>query len=74
MFDDGGLAAAGHEDELFDSRLARFIHRVLDQRPVDDGKKFLRDSLCCGKKAGSKSCYREYGFSDGLFELWCRHR
>ena len=32
---DDGLVAAGHEDEVLDAGLARLVHHVLDQWPVD---------------------------------------
>ena len=42
---DDRLVAAGHEDEMLDARLARLIHHILDDRPVDDGQHLLGNSL-----------------------------
>ncbi len=55
MLDDRGLAAAGDEDDLLDPRLARLVHRILDQRTVDDGQQFLGDRLGRGEKAGTET-------------------
>ena len=64
MFDDRGLAAAGDEDDLLDSRLARFVHRILDQRAVDDGQQFLGNGLGRGKETGTQSGDGKHGFLD----------
>src|SRR3546814_2700495 len=48
---DGGLAAAGDEDDLLDSGLTRLLHPVLDERLVDDRKHLLGDRLGGRQKA-----------------------
>ena len=55
MLDDRSLAAAGDEDDLLDPRLARLVHRVLDQGTVDDRQQLLGDRLGRGKKPGSET-------------------
>ncbi|MNY74992.1 hypothetical protein D3C86_2141580 [compost metagenome] len=39
---DGALVAAGDEDHVGDAGRDGLLHRVLDQRLVDDGQHFLR--------------------------------
>src|SRR3546814_20522081 len=39
---DGVLVAVGDEDQRVAPGLDRLVHRVLDQRPVDDRQHFLR--------------------------------
>jgi hypothetical protein len=72
---DHRLVPAGDEDEMLDAGLARFVHDVLDQRPVHHGEHFLRHGLGRRQEAGSQACDREYGFADaghaGL-NLGCR--
>jgi len=68
MLDDRSLAAAGDEHEFFDARLTRFVHRVLDQRAVDDRQQFLGDRLGGGKEPGAQARDREYGLLHGLAE------
>ncbi len=64
MLDDRGLAAPGDEDHLLDPRLARLVHRILDQRPVDDRQHLLGDRLGRGKEARAEPGDRENGFLD----------
>src|SRR3546814_18964072 len=52
---DGGLAAAGDEDDLLDSGLTRLLHPVLDERLVDDRKHLLGDRLGGRQKARAES-------------------
>ena len=66
MLDDRGLAAAGDEDDLFDPRLARFVHRILDQRAVDDGQQFLGDRLGRGEETRAQPGDGKDGFLDRL--------
>jgi hypothetical protein len=47
---DDGLVAAGDEDEVLDTRLARLVDHVLDDRPVDDGQHLLGIALVAGRK------------------------
>ena len=49
-----------------DPRLARLIHRILDQRPVDDRQQLLRDGLGGRQEAGAESRDGEHGFADGF--------
>ncbi len=63
MFDQRGLAAAGHETELFDSRRPRFFDRVLDQRLVDHGQHFLRDRLGGGQETRAETGDGKNGFT-----------
>ena len=58
------LAAPGDEDDLLDPRLQRFLHRILDQRLVDDRQHFLRDSLGGGQKTRAEAGNRKDGLSD----------
>src|SRR3546814_19389598 len=50
---DGGLAAAGDEDDLLDSGLTRLLHPVLDERLVADRKHLLGDRLGGRQKASA---------------------
>ena len=61
---DHRFVPAGDEDEMFDARLACFIHHVLDQRPVHHRKHFLRHGLGRGQEAGAEAGDRKYGFAD----------
>ncbi len=63
---DHALVAAGDEDEMLDAGLARLVHHVLDQRPVDDRQHFLRHGLGGGQEAGSKAGDGKYGFADAV--------
>ena len=71
VIDDRGLAAAGHEDHLLDPRLARLVHRILDQRPVDDRQHFLGDRLGGGQEARAEAGDGEHGFADGFADGSC---
>ena len=70
MILDHALVAAGDEDEMFDAGFAGLIDHILDQRPVDDGKHFLRHRLGGGQDAGAEAGDREDGFAD--FHGGCR--
>ena len=65
IIDQRRLSAAGDEDQLLDPRLARFVDRILDQRPVDDRQQLLRDRLGGGQKSGAEA--RDW--KNGLAEL-----
>ena len=41
MILDDRLIASGHEDEMLDSGLARFLDDMLKDRAIDDGQHFL---------------------------------
>ncbi len=64
MLDNRGLAAPGDEDHLLDPRLARLVHRILDQRAVDDGEQFLGHRLGRGQEARPQPGDGEDGFCD----------
>ena len=61
---DDALVAAGDEDEMLDAGLARLVHHVLDQRPVDDRQHFLRHGLGGRQEAGAEAGDGEDGFAD----------
>jgi len=54
VFDDG-LVAAGDEDEVLDTRLARLVDHVLDHRAVDHGQHLLGYRLGGRQEAGSEA-------------------
>ena len=64
MIFDHALVPAGHEDEMLDTGLPRFVDDVLDQRAVDDRKHFLRHGFGGRQKAGSEAGDGKYGFAD----------
>src|SRR3546814_526871 len=64
MILDRALAAPGDEDHLLDPRFARFVDRILDQRPVDDGKHFLGDRLGRRQEARAEAGDGKDGFAD----------
>ena len=47
-----------------DAEIHRFVHRVLDQRPVDDRQHFLGHRLGGGQEAGAEPRDREHGLAD----------
>ena len=68
---DRALVAAGDEDEMLDTGLARLVDHVLDQRPVDHRQHFLRNGLGGGEEAGTEAGDGEYGLAD-RFHGACR--
>ena len=66
IVDQARLAAAGDEDHLLDPRLAGFVDRILDQRPVDDRQHLLGHGLGRGEQPGAEPRDREDGFADAL--------
>jgi hypothetical protein len=60
------LVATGHEDEFLDPGGKALLHRVLDERTVDDRQHLLRHRLGRGEEAGSQTGNRKNGFSDSL--------
>src|SRR3546814_16894387 len=62
---DGGLAAAGDEDDLLDSGLTRLLHPVLDERLVDDRKHLLGDRLGGRQKPRAESADGQDRLADG---------
>ena len=61
---DGALVAAGDEDHVGDAGRDRLLHRVLDQRLVDDRQHLLRAGLGGRQEAGAHTRDRKYGFGD----------
>ena len=64
IIDQGILAATGDEDHLLDPRLARFVDRILDQRPVDDRDQLLGDALGGRQQARAETGDREDRLAD----------
>src|SRR3546814_1069923 len=63
MILDQALAAAGHEDELFDARLAGLVDGILDERPVDDRQHLLWHGFGRRKEPGPKAANGEHGLA-----------
>ena len=61
---DHALVAAGDEDQMFDAGVARFVHHVLDQWPVDHRQHLLRHGFGGGQEAGPQAGHGEYSFAD----------
>jgi len=61
------LAASGHEDDLLDPRLERFLDGILDQRLVDDGEHFLRHGFGGRKEARTQSGNWKHGLAQRLY-------
>src|SRR5262249_27799584 len=61
---DHALVSTGHKDEMLDPGLTRFVHNVLDKRPVDHREHLFGHGLGRRQKAGSKPGDRKYGFAD----------
>ena len=70
MVFDHMLAAAGDENELPDTRLARLFDGILDDGLVDHRQHFFGNGLGGGQKAGAHPRDRKYGFTNAL---WCGH-
>ena len=64
MILDHRLVAAGHEDEMLDAGLARLVHHVLDQRPVDHRQHLLGHGLGGGQEAGAEPGHGKDGFAN----------
>ena len=64
MILDNGFPAPGDKYKLFNPGVARFFHRILDQRLVHDRKHFLRHGLCRRQKSCSEAADGEYGFAN----------
>jgi hypothetical protein len=68
---DDPLVAAGDKYEMLDSGLARLVHDVLDQRPVDNRQHFLRHGFGCGEEPGAQPGDRKHGFANGSHGINC---
>ena len=66
MILDRALAAAGDEDELLDAGRLGLLHRVLDERPVDDRQHLLGQGLGRRKKTGAEPGDREHCLANGF--------
>jgi hypothetical protein len=64
MILDDAFVAAGHEDKMLDSRLARFIDHMLENRPVDDRQHLLRDRFGRRQKPRAETGDGQHGFAD----------
>ena len=61
---DHRLVAAGDEDEMLDAGLARLVHHVLDQRPVDHRQHLLGHGLGGGQEARAEAGHGENSFAN----------
>ena len=66
MILDDPLVAACYEDEMLDPRLARFIHDILKDRPVDDGQHLLRNRLGRRQETCAETGDWQHGFANGF--------
>ena len=66
MILDHRLVAAGDEDEMLDAGLARLVHHVLDQRPVDHRQHLLGHGLGGGQEAGAEPGHGKIALRIGL--------
>src|SRR5262245_19939308 len=60
------LIAARNEYEVLNAGLARLIHDVLKDRPIDHGQKFFRHNLGRRQEPGPKAGDREHSLANGL--------
>src|SRR5581483_2568166 len=68
IFDDP-LVSPGDEDEVLDACFLRFVHDMLDQRPIDDRQHFLRHGFGGGEKAGAKPRDGEHSLAHAMRHL-----
>ena len=71
---DGGLAPAGHDDDVLDAGVNRLLDAVLNDRLIHDGQHFFRLRLGGGQKARPEACGGENGFADfsqHKLPVWC---
>jgi len=71
---DRSLAAPCDEDELLDTRSARFIHSILNERAIDDRQQLLRHRLGDGKESCPEASDREDGLTYGFSPRHCPTR
>ena len=64
MIFDGGLAAAGDDDDVLNAGMDRLFHAVLDDGLVDDGQHLLGLRLGGGQKSGAQPGGGENGFAN----------
>ena len=60
------LAMACNDEYLFDAALQGFFDNILDNRFVDNGNHFLRDSLGDWQKACPIACRRDNGLTNSF--------
>ena len=70
MILDRALGTAGDEHQRIGARRQRLVHRVLDERLVDDRQHFLRARLGDGQKSRAAAGNREYGGFYGFDLPW----
>ena len=61
---DGGLAAAGHDDDVLNAGMDRLFDAVLDDRLIDDRQHLFRLRLGGGQKAGAEPGGGKNGFAN----------
>ena len=61
---DGGLAAAGHDDDVLNARVHRLLHPVLDDGLVHDRQHLLGLRLGGGKESRAQPRGGENGFAN----------
>ena len=66
MILDDGFVPTGHEDEMLNSRLARFIDHVLKDWPVDNRQHLLRDRFGRRQKPRAETGDGQHGFTNGF--------
>ena len=64
MIGNGVLRAAGNEHQGFNAGFQRLLHRILDQRLVDDGQHLFRNGLGRRQEPGAQPRNRKNGLPD----------
>ena len=72
MILDGALRAAGDEHQRLGARRQRLVHRILNQRLVDDRQHFLRARLGDGQKSRAAPGHWKYAGFNGLMSMTCK--
>jgi hypothetical protein len=52
---------------MLDPGFASLIHRILNERPVDDGQHLFGHGFCGGQKSGSEAGDRKHGSLDAFY-------
>src|SRR5579883_1471229 len=71
---DHRLVAPGHEDEMLDPGLARFLDDMLEHRTIDKRQHFFRDGFCCREESCAEPGDRENGFANAFCHCLSRAR
>ena len=74
MILDGRLATTGNEDHFRDSGRPGFLHRILDERLVDDRQHFLGHCLGRRQEPGAKTAHGKHSLSHGSRHIICPSR